>query len=243
MPIIALQGLRGGTGASSVTAALAWAFNQLGEEVLAMDFSSSNQLALHFNAPVGLTRGWMRGALDSDDWQQSALRYLPGLDLVPFGTLSERECETLEAGGIDILLSWLQHLTDLKTDYRWLLLDVPAQQNRWSRQILAHADRVISVITADANCHIHLHQRQPGSNTLFLINNFNANSQSQQDLQQLWLSTLDRLIPVVIHRDEAMAEALLVKQPTGEYRPESLAAEEITTLANWLLINLAEARK
>ncbi|WP_440530380.1 cellulose synthase operon protein YhjQ/BcsQ, partial [Serratia nevei] len=46
------------------------------------------------------------------------------------------------------------------------------------------------------------------------------------------------LLPVVIHRDEALAEALAVKQPLGEYRPESLAADEVLTLANWCLINL-----
>jgi cell division protein YhjQ len=43
----------------------------------------------------------------------------------------------------------------------------------------------------------------------------------------------------VIHRDEALAEALMMKQPVGEYRPHALASEEINTLANWLLLNVA----
>ncbi|KOC91528.1 cellulose biosynthesis protein BcsQ [Winslowiella iniecta] len=243
MPIIALQGLRGGTGTSSVTAALAWAVNQLGETVLAMDFSSSNQLAMHFNVPVGQVRGWMRVALDNGDWQQSALRYQAGLDVVPFGLLDNQQREALETGSQEYLTPWLQHLTQLKADYHWLLLDVPAQQSRWSRDILAHADHIIRVVTADANCQIRLHQSHFSSNTFFLLNQFNAISQSQQDLQQLWLSTLTPLIPVNIHRDEAVAEALLFKQPVGEYRPESLAAEEFTTLANWLLINFGGARR
>jgi hypothetical protein len=33
-------------------------------------------------------------------------------------------------------------------------------------------------------------------------------------------------LPVTIHRDEAMAECLAAKQPLGEYRQDSLAAEE-----------------
>jgi len=242
MPIIALQGLRGGTGTSSVTAALAWAIHQLGETVLAMDFSSSNQLAMHFNVPVGEARGWMRVALDSGDWQQSAFRYQDGLDVLPFGLLEPPQQQLLETGSEDHLTPWLHNLTQLQSDYHWLLLDVPAQESRWTRDILTHADHIIRVITADANCQLRLHHSHFGSNIHFVLNQFNANSQSQQDLQQLWLSRLTNLIPVNIHRDEAVAEALLLKQPTGEYRPESLAAEEITTLANWLLIHFGGAR-
>ncbi|MDI8507205.1 cell division protein, partial [Salmonella enterica subsp. enterica serovar Lubbock] len=43
--------------------------------------------------------------------------------------------------------------------------------------------------------------------------------------------------PIVIHRDEAMAECMASKQPLGEYRSDSLAAEEVLTLANWCLLH------
>ncbi|MED5645201.1 cellulose synthase operon protein YhjQ/BcsQ, partial [Enterobacter bugandensis] len=45
--------------------------------------------------------------------------------------------------------------------------------------------------------------------------------------------------PIVIHRAEGMAECLASKQPLGEYRSDSLAAEEILTLANWCLLTFA----
>ena len=45
------------------------------------------------------------------------------------------------------------------------------------------------------------------------------------------------LLPMLIHRDEAMAECLAAKQPVGEFRSDALAAEEILTLANWCLLN------
>jgi hypothetical protein len=48
-------------------------------------------------------------------------------------------------------------------------------------------------------------------------------------LYQLWLESQRRILPVTIHRDEAMAECLAAKQPLGEYRQDSLAAEEILT--------------
>ena len=37
MAIIALQGMRGGVGTTSITAALAWGLQQLGESVLVID--------------------------------------------------------------------------------------------------------------------------------------------------------------------------------------------------------------
>ena len=45
MPVLALQGIRGGTGTTSVTAALAWALQQLGESTLVIDWSPTNQSA------------------------------------------------------------------------------------------------------------------------------------------------------------------------------------------------------
>ena len=94
------------------------------------------------------------------------------------------------------------------------------------------------VLNPDGNCHLRLHQANVPANTLFLINQFTSVSKVQQDLHQLWLSTLRAMVPLVIHRDEALAEALLSKQPLGEYRPLSLAAEEMATLATWCLVNL-----
>ena len=72
MPIVALSGLRGGVGTTSVTAALAWALNRLGERTIAVDFSPHNQLCTHFNTPLTHARGWAHSAQ---------------LDFIPFGQL------------------------------------------------------------------------------------------------------------------------------------------------------------
>ena len=75
---------------------------------------------------------------------------------------------------------------------------------------------------------------------VILINDLRIGSQIQDDLYQVWLQSQRRLLPMVIHRDEAMAECLASKQPLGEYRSDSLAAEEILTLANWCLLHFAK---
>ncbi len=70
-----------------------------------------------------------------------------------------------------------------------------------------------------------------------LINDLRIGSQLQDDLYRVWLQSQRRLLPIVIHRDEAMAECMASKQPLGEYRSDSLAAEEVLTLANWCLLH------
>lgn len=77
-------------------------------------------------------------------------------------------------------------------------------------------------------------------NSHILINDLRIGSQIQDDLYQVWLQSQRRLLPIVIHRDEGMAECLASKQPLGEYRSDSLAAEEILTLANWCLLHFAQ---
>lgn len=117
------------------------------------------------------------------------------------------------------------------------MLDVPADMPHISHSLLPHVDHQLMVMTPDGNSHLRLHQARFPGNTLFLLNQFSPVSPVQQDLHQLWLSSLTAMIPLLIHRDEALAEALLSKQPLGEYRPHSLGAEEIATLATWCLIN------
>jgi len=240
MAVIALQGVRGGAGATSLTAALAWALNRLGEQVITVDLSADNLLRMHFNMPVGQSRGWLRAAFDGLPWQQSALRYAPGLDFIPAGRVNDDERMTFIRDPERYSRSWVTQIAELKKLYPWILLDVPAGDTPWTRAMLALADRVLAIVVPDANCHIRLHQQTFPHNSLFLLNQFSPVSKAQQDLHQLWVNSLRNFIPLTIHRDEAMAEALLNKQPLGEYRPHCLAAEGMTTFANWALINLRE---
>ncbi|EKN3957321.1 cellulose biosynthesis protein BcsQ [Yersinia enterocolitica] len=243
MPVLALQGVRGGIGTTSVTAALAWALQQLDESVLVIDFSPDNLLRLHFNMSFEQSRGWVRAEVDGEGWQQGAMRYTEKLDFLPFGQLTQTENEQLSASLQQHPRQWQENLSRLlaNASYRWILLDIPAGDSAFTRQALALADQTLILIHADASCHIRLHQQNLPAGCHFLLNQFSASSRLQQDLHQLWLQSLDSLLPIFIHRDEAMAEALAAKQPLGEYSAQSLAAEEVMTLANWCLINAAES--
>lgn len=256
MPVITLNSIRGGSGTTSCAVGLAWALQTLDESVLIVDLSPSNLLHLHFNGKLNDHRGWAKGLLDSQKWHHNAFEYTPLLTYLPFGDLSVNERIKLKVLFEQNPLWWQQQVLRIASKkYRWIIFDKP-QLDYWAEQpISIVSDCELCVLNADAACHALLHQdlleHQVETDTLpnhqidtkcFLLNKFLPNSQLQQDIQQLWQFSLDKLVPITLHRDEAMAEALAQKQPVGEYAPYSLVAEEMITLANWLLIHYSNAR-
>ena len=241
MAILGLQGVRGGTGVTSITAALAWALQLLGESVLAIDASPDNMLRFFFNTDVHHQDGWARALLDGRDWRDAGLRYTQHIDLLPFGQLSAGERENADQLQ-PALGAMAEAVQRLQSQYRWLLLDLPNGYSPLTRELLTLCDRSLVVVHPDANSHIRLHQQPLPANSDILINDLRVGSQLQEDLYQLWLESQPRILPVTIHRDEAMAECLAAKQPLGEYRQDSLAAEEVLTLANWCLIHYSGGR-
>ncbi|EBE6208659.1 cellulose biosynthesis protein BcsQ [Salmonella enterica subsp. enterica serovar Stanley] len=238
MAILGLQGVRGGVGTTSLTAALAWALQILGENVLVIDASPDNLLRMSFNVDFVHQSGWARSLLDGQDWRDAGLRYTSQLDLLPFGQLTAQERENPQA--------WQETLGEIGSAiqalkasgrYSWILLDLPYGALPLTRQLVSLCDHTLAIAQVDANCHIRLHQQALPAGAYILINDLRIGSQLQDDLYQVWLQSQRRLLPIVIHRDEAMAECMASKQPLGEYRSDSLAAEEVLTLANWCLLH------
>lgn len=240
MAILGLQGVRGGVGTTSITAALAWSLQLLGESVLVIDACPNNLLRMSFNVDFAHQGGWARALLDGKDWRDAGLRYTSQLDLLPFGqlTIDERENYYANQPTLEEFIHALQRLKE-KGHYQWILLDLPHGYAPLTRQLIAQCDHILSIVNVDANCHIRLHQQVLPKNPHLLINDLRVGSEVQDDLYQVWLQSQRHLLPMVIHRDEGMAECLASKQPLGEYRSDSLAAEEVLTLANWCLLHFA----
>lgn len=240
MAVLGLQGVRGGVGTTSITAALGWALQILGESVLVIDASPDNLLRMSFNIDFERQQGWARAMLDGHDWRDAGMRYTSSLDVLPFGRLTAGEWENL-AVLHDTLgqLNTVLHTLKAQQHYDWILIDLPHGFLPLTRQFIEHCDSTIAVVKPDTNCHIRLHQQALPTGAHILINDLRIGSQIQDDLYQVWLQSQRRLLPTVIHRDEAMVECLGAKQPLGEYRADALAAEEILTLANWCLLHCA----
>lgn len=203
-----------------------------------IDASPDNLLRMSFNVDFVHQGGWARSLLDGQDWRDAGLRYTSQLDLLPFGQLTAQERENPQ--------TWQETLGEIGSAiqalkasgrYSWILLDLPYGTSPLTRQLVSLCDHTLAIAQVDANCHIRLHQQALPAGAYILINDLRIGSQLQDDLYQVWLQSQRRLLPIVIHRDEAMAECMASKQPLGEYRSDSLAAEEVLTLANWCLLH------
>lgn len=243
MAILGLQGIRGGVGTTSVTAALAWSLQLLGESVLVVDACPENLLRLSWNIDFNQPDGWARALLDGRDWRDAGQRYTSQLDVLPFGQLTAGEAENVHLlyDALGALGSILQTLKS-QTHYQWVLVDIPHGHSPLARLILEHCDSSLVIVKPDTNCHVRLHQQALPAGAHILINDLRVGSQLQDDLYQVWLQSQRRLLPMIIHRDEAMAECMAAKQPLGEYRSDALAAEEMLTLANWCLLHVEGER-
>lgn len=244
MAILGLQGLRGGVGTTSLTAALGWSLQILGESVIVIDACPDNMLRFSFNGEITDRHGWARALLDGGDWRDAGMRYTSQLDFLPFGQLS-----ATERLNVQVLTPVLQQAVDVlqalhrQQQHQWVLIDLPHEVAPWMQPLIEACHHVLTVVNLDANAHIRLHQQAMPRHGHLLINNFRTGSQVQDDLYRVWLQSQPRLAPVVIHRDEAMAECLAAKQPLGEYRSDALAAEELITLANWCLLHYAASQR
>lgn len=186
MAVLGLQGVRGGVGTTSVTAALAWSLQVLGESVLVIDACSDNLLRMSFNVDFTHENGWGRALLDDKDWRDAGLRYTSQLDLLPFGQMTETERGN-EAAFQRLFSHFTTALQSLKESghYQWILLDLPHGAASLTRQLLAQCDHVLSIANVDANCHIRLHQQAMPANAHILINDLRIGSQIQDDLYQV----------------------------------------------------------
>ena len=232
MITLSMRGLRGGVGSTSLLAALGYALQRVGKRVLMVDLCVGNLLRLHFNVGMAESGGWARSALNGDTLKPQTRTIVEGLALIPYGALDEQECsrvEALLAEHPSRLARWIEEWGD---GVDWLLFDLP-------RRYPAHAaaastcDLQIRVLEADPACHVLLGQTGP-ANAWWLVNRYDPSHQLQRDLQLVWRQQeARRFLPISVHRDAAMAEALACKAPVGLYAPDSQAANDVDRLAAW----------
>lgn len=233
MTPLGLVGLRGGCGVSSLVAGLGQALHALGQRVLLIDLCPENLLRLHGNLPFADEGGWARSLLDQRAWAESLWQLREGLCLLPYGRLTAAERGQLERFLLGTPEFWSFRRAQLAARFDWLLFDLP--QRLAGHAAAAPLDFTLRVLEADAACHALLQDWQ-GEGEWLLLNRFDPTRTLQRDLRLLWQQTFGhRLVSQCVHADEAVAEALAHKLPVGLYMPNSLAAQDLSSLAVWCL--------
>lgn len=238
---LAMRGIRGGSGVTSLVAALGHALARQQQRVLLVDLGPDNMLGLHYGLAADEAAGWARAELDGHDWRDCAFALDGGLAVLPCGRIAADEIGAVERLLHDRPRLWTRRAAALMdAGWDWVIFDIPQRLEAHAVPLpaLDGCDLRLCVAPVDAAAHVLL-QRDPrlaAGDERILANRYDPARRLQRDLMQLWIARHGaRLVPQPVHEDEAVAEALAGKHPLGLDDAESRARADVEGLAIWCL--------
>ncbi|MEI8593453.1 cellulose biosynthesis protein BcsQ [Photobacterium sp. Hal280] len=255
MKRIGILSLRGGAGATTVTANLAQALVQVQKNVLVVDAVPANLLRLHFGLPLSSVEGWASHMCANTDWQSAGFESPNGVTFLPFGQLSLQNARQFEANRGPYLAEILEALGRV---------DLGDNQDHWQLVHLAASDlailedesfgyffdAVLVVLTPDAACYSVL---QDVSETLtvfndapvsakvrYVLNQYQPETEISRDFMLVMKKELDAdMSPVLLHRDIALMDSVANLTTVQQFSPTSQAAKDYQSLAFWCVSQLS----
>ena len=244
MQIIAFISGKGGVGKTTLAANTAVALAQRKKKVLLIDLDPQNAQRLHLGMDPDEIAGLIREGISPAGIFDSPF----GISFIPFGRVSETELEEFEAelkfrpywlaDGIESLGSRL---------FDFVILDTPPGPTVYLHQTLLAAHRALVVVLADAASYATIPKiallieeytagRPDFLGMSLLINQMPMQSKLGHKVRSaLYTDYAHQLVPVAIHRDAKVSQALAFERPVLEYEPGCKASLDIQYLADWLL--------
>lgn len=246
--VIAVQGVYGGSGATSVCAGLAVALNVLGHRTLALDFCEHNQLGQLFGLAPDHTTGLLQAAV-AGSLQDYLLESAEGYPFLPFGRLPRAQQAEVLATLPAVLAPLFEPF--LAMNERILLIDLSAVPTPWHNWVYQQASVVLNVLQPEPRLvngllryaeYQRVDQEAAGALSMVLVNGIAPHLELTRD-SVLYLKAqlhTDSLVPVMIFRDQHVSEAFALQQPLRTFQSQSYAAQNFDTLALWLCRILAD---
>lgn len=243
MPSLAVISLAGGVGRTTLTATLAALAARKGHISLAVDWDPQNLLALHFGLERPAAEGLAANAANGRPWADSALRSADAAVVLPFGHLTMAQLRdwypqmTRDRGWLAERLAQID-LPGAAGARRWTFIDTPRAPSLLVEQALLAADAVLLVLRADPGAVALLPEALAMSAArplLAVINGFDASRPLQQGVRAALQAQLGaRLVPHVVHRDEAVPESYARLASLPEQAPHAQATHDLHGLLRWL---------
>lgn len=247
MVILSIVSAKGGVGKTTLAANLALSLAR-GRTVVALDLDPQNALRLHLGVATHDVDGVARASLEGRPWSGAVFKSSsPELVVLPYGELNEGDRDAFEVH-LSSHPDWLARgLSNLRlADQDVVVIDTPPGPSLYQQQVLRAAHFVLVVVHADAASYATLPAmeglierycagREGFIGSAYLLNSVNAGSALSRDVVKVVRAGLgDRVLPTVVHQDEAVREALAFDQLVLQYSPHSEASSDIAQVVRWL---------
>jgi cellulose synthase operon protein YhjQ len=249
MHVIAFVSGKGGVGKSTLAANVAVALSQRGRKVLAIDLDPQNSLRLHLGMDPEDVDGLVREGISPKSVFDSPF----GTKFIPFGRVRDSELAAFTAH-LQSHPRWvaegIESLDPLDLDF--VILDTPPGPTPFLTQALQAAHRIIVVVLPDAASYATLPQiaalaeqytagRSDFRGIYRLINQMPTSSRLGHQVRAAMAADYaGTMVPVSVHRDPRVSQALAYERPVLEYEPGSMASLDIQYLTDWLLDSMTE---
>jgi len=254
MKIIAVVSGKGGVGKTTICANLSAALIKDGHTVLSVDMDPQNGLGFHFDMPTDHLNGMARATLSGSNWNDAIFHPKPGGMVLPYGMVDDSDralFETQLAENPRLLLEQLK-LLDLPED-SFVLLDTPPEASVYSRQAFAESHVTVLTLLADASSlstatkYIRKINKEcygrPGfMGHMLVVNQVDHSHQLNSDTTHFMRETLGSKYFSIVHRDQAIPEALVWGQSLLEYDAQCRGARDFVDLVRKLKELMANAK-
>jgi cellulose synthase operon protein YhjQ len=249
MQIIAFISSKGGVGKTTLAANIAVALAQRKKRVLLIDLDPQNAQRLHLGMDPDEIAGLIREGITPTSIFDSPF----GPKFIPFGRVSEAELEDFEAE-LKQHPSWVSHGIDsfAASSFDFIILDTPPGPTVYLQQALQTAHKALVVVLADAASYATLPkitalvEQYTGGRSDFggmsmLINQMPTHSKlGHQVRSALYANYANQLVPVAIHKDTRVSQALAFERPVLQYEPGCKASLDIQSVADWLIDSIEQ---
>lgn len=235
--VISIVSCKGGTGRTTLAAALAVILAEQGVPVSLIECDPQQALPRH----LGLARdtaGWALEWLAGEP--VDTLQAVPAhCKILPFGPLpADAHPAFLRAASErEVVPELVAAVTSGQGGI--VLIDTPAGHHPLTLQALRRADAVLSVWLCDpASREAFGHDPLPvpaGLPQAHVINQINATRQVRKDVLREWRQLLgEQMVPVPVHQDESVLDALQAGKTVVQHAQYSQAAHDFHGIASWL---------
>jgi cellulose synthase operon protein YhjQ len=250
MKVVAVVGVMGGAGGTTVAANLGAALVARNRRALCFDFCPDNLLRLHLGLPLNESAGLAPSLLCGQAWQGNTFRGAANVDFVPFGQVAEEgDLESL-ASMLKAQPGWFRsQMAALQVEPDTIVIcDCPRAHPALRDQVLRVADLVLLVCSPDPVSYAFATKMLANGSsastppTMIVLNGFDSSRRLDRDVAVLLRTGFKKnFSPVLIHRDEFVREALACKQTVLEFASSSQAAYDFGALATWVAARLGHA--